>query len=381
MSDVPPPAPGDLPEPGPEAPEEAGGLWHRYRSLPLWLQIVAPLVVLALLVGGIVWATGGSDGDVAGSDTTTASGDSRLEVVLKGLIVRGALTESSVPTTEAPASTAAPTTEAPASTSAPTTGTPATTAEPTTTTTKPTTIPTNPPTTAPAGPVAPTTTAAPATVPPPTAAPVTTEAPVTTAAPPSTEAPETTAAPETTEAAPETTESPGTTEAPDTTLGANTGLPSVATAIERWNEAASGTDVPTISRAEATELTGQYAGYYLIPLTPNGSDVQPQVGLVGKATSPGSGQLAVVMLAWIPGSDEDSSAFYWESFGVLVQALDPSATDDEIADLASRLGEAPDTPPFTRDANVSSGGLDYEASTLEYEGEAGTLDVSAIAVS
>ena len=108
MSDVPPP-PGDMPEPESDSPHEAGGLWHRYRSLPVWLQILAPLVVLAAIVGGIVWATSGSDGDVASSETTTASGDSALEVVIKGLIVADGLTDSSVPTTDAPASTPEPT--------------------------------------------------------------------------------------------------------------------------------------------------------------------------------------------------------------------------------------------------------------------------------
>ena len=108
MSDVPPP-PGDLPEPEADSPPEAGGLWPRYRSLPVWLQILAPLVVVAAIVGGIVWATSGSDGDVASSETTTASGDSALEVVIKGLIVADGLTDSSAPTTDAPASTPEPT--------------------------------------------------------------------------------------------------------------------------------------------------------------------------------------------------------------------------------------------------------------------------------
>jgi hypothetical protein len=87
------------------------------------------------------------------------------------------------------------------------------------------------------------------------------------------------------------------------------------------------------------------------------------------------------MLAWIPGSDEDSSAFYWECFDVLVQAVSPGATSAEIARLASALGEAPDTPPFTGTADASSGGLDYRAFTLPYTGEVGPLTVSAIEIS
>ena len=146
----------------------------------------------------------------------------------------------------------------------------------------------------------------------------------------------------------------------------------------QWNDATTGTDVPTISGADATELTGDYAGYYLLTLTANGSTLPPQVALVGTATAPGSGQLDELMLVWIPGSDEDSSAFYWDCFGVLVQAVSPGATPGEIADLASALGRAPDTPPFTRTAEASSDDLDYRAFTLPYTGEAGTLDVSAI---
>jgi hypothetical protein len=147
----------DLPEPEPDAPPEAGGLWGRYRSLPVGLQILAPLVVLAVIIGGIVWATGGSDGDVATSETTTGSGDSAIEVVLKGLVVTGALTDPSVPTTDAPASTAEPT-------STPTT--------PPTTTTVATT---EPATTAPAAPVVPTTPPPDVTEPPDTTAPPDTE--------------------------------------------------------------------------------------------------------------------------------------------------------------------------------------------------------------
>jgi hypothetical protein len=341
MSDVPSP-PGDLPDPESETPPEAGGLWHRYRSLPLALQFLAPLVVLAVIVGVIVWATGGSDGEEASTESTTASGDGTLTVVIKGLIVTGRLTDSSVPTTDAPASTSEPA------------STPATT-PPTTVTTS--TASSAPATTAPAGPAAPTT-------PPPTTSPsVATEAPVTT------EPPDT------------TTESSDTTEAPTTTAGASPTLPSVSAFFAQWNDATTGTDVPTISGVEATELTGDYAGHYLLTLTATGSTLPPQVGLIGTATASGSGQLDEVTLVWIPGSDDDSSAFYWDCFGVLVQAVSPGATADEITDLASALGQAADTPPFTGTADTSGGGLDYRAFTLPYTGKAGTLDVSAIEIS
>jgi hypothetical protein len=342
MSDVPPPR-GDLPEPELE-PHEDGGLWHRYRSLPVGLQILAPLVVLAVIVGAIVWATSGSDGDLASSDTTDASGDTALEVVIKGIIVADRVTDSSVPTSDRPETTPEPT-------SPPTTVPPATTA-----TTSSTSVATTSPVT---------------TQPPDTTQPPATQPPDTQ--PPDTQPPDT--------EPPDSTEPTDTTDAPTTTAGETPALPSVAAFVDQWNDAATGTDVPTISRAQAQELTGDYAGYYLIPLTANGSTLPPQVGLVGTATAPGSGQLEEGMLVWIPGDDDDSSAFYWDCFGVLVQAISPGATSGEIAALASALGQASDTPPFTGTASASSGGLDYRAFTLPYTGEAGTFDVSAIEVS
>ncbi len=154
----------------------------------------------------------------------------------------------------------------------------------------------------------------------------------------------------------------------------------MAAFFAQWNEASAGTDVPAISATDARELTGDYAGYYLLTLTASGDTQPPQVGLVGTATAPGSGQLDEVMLVWIPGSDEDSSAFYWECFDVLVRAVSPGATPGEIDDLSSALGRTPDTPPFTRTAEASGGGLDYRAFTLPYTGDSGPLDVSAIEI-
>ena len=339
MSDVPPP-PDDLPER--EAEPGTGGLWHRYRSLPVPLQILVPLLVFALIVGGIVWATSGPDGDDTSSETTTASADTALEVVIKGLIVTGGLTDSTVQTTattEALSTTATTTT----TTTTATTSAPATTAAPTPV------VPATPPTT------------------PLTTAPDTTE--VTTTA---TEATTTSEASTTT-----TTEAPTT-----TTIGASpAALPTVTAFFAQWNEATAGTDVPQISGAQARELTGAYSGYYLIPLKASGATQPPQVGLVGRATAPGSGQLDEVMLVWIPGSDEDSSTFYWNCFSVLVQAVSPGTTPDELTGLASDLGEGPDTPPFTSSVEASSGGLDYRVLILQYTGKTESLDVSAIEIS
>ena len=127
------------------------------------------------------------------------------------------------------------------------------------------------------------------------------------------------------------TETPATTDVPATRF------PTVTEFVDQWNAATGGTDVPTISADEATELTGDYAGYHLITLS-------PQVGVLGTLTSPGSGQLDEVLLVWIPGADDDdASDFFWESFAVLTQAISPRITDAETAALEQDLGRAPGT--------------------------------------
>ncbi len=161
---------------------------------------------------------------------------------------------------------------------------------------------------------------------------------------------------------------------PTTTESPASGLPTVADFVSQWNEASGGTDVPTISASEATELTGDYAGYHLITLS-------AQVGLLGTLTSPGSGQLEEVLLVWIPGDDDDdSSEFYWESFGVLTQAVSPGITGVETAALERSLGRAPGMPPFATTTSASSRGFDYRLFSQPYDGDDGTIDVSAIAV-
>jgi hypothetical protein len=368
MSDIGSPGPpDDVPEPESDPAPESEGLWRRYRSLPLWVQIVAPLVVIAVIVGGVIWATRASDGDMASSDTTTASGG-QLELVVKGLIVSGALDDdSSVSTTDAPATTS----PEPTTSSASATTSPATTTAATTTSTPPAT-------TTPAAPVTP------STVPPPTTAAATTAVPTTqglTTDPPATSAPrDTTEPPDGTEV-PDTTEVPDSTDAPPTTNAPSPSLPTVAAFFDQWNKASAGTDVPTISGAQLTELTGDYAGYYLVPLSPTDDDTfPPQVGLVGTATSPGSGQLEELLLVWIPGPDESSSDFYWEAFGVLVQAVSPGTPTAESDALATTLGEAPGTPPFGTTNTASQRGLDFHTMSIAYTGGASNLDVSAIEV-
>ena len=87
-------------------------------------------------------------------------------------------------------------------------------------------------------------------------------------------------------------------------------------------------------------------------------------------------------LVWIPGADKTSSDFYWQSFGVLTQAVTPGTTADETAAIESDLGKAPRTPPFTTTATTTStSGNVYSLFSQPYNSPtAGTIDVSAIKV-
>ena len=312
-----------------QPPDQPSGLWARYRAMPGWLQALIPVVLVAIIIGAI-WLVADSGSEDEAASTTIDADEARLDAVLKGLILVGGAAAL------APSDTAATTSPAPA-----TTETPETTD-------------------------APGTTEATAT----TDAPATTEATATTDAPATTEAPATTDAPVDTEAPP-TTEEPADTSAPPTTNPPQ-GMPTTSDFVANWNDAATG-PVPTISVDEATELTGTYAGYHLITLS-------PQVGLVGSLTSPGSGQLAQVLLVWIPGDDDGSSDFYWDCFNVLTQAVSPGISAEDTASLERDLGRAAGQPPFTTTANASSNGLDYRRFTQHYEGEDETIDVSAISV-
>ena len=106
------------------------------------------------------------------------------------------------------------------------------------------------------------------------------------------------------------------------------------------------------------------------------------MGLIAQLTAPQSGQLAQVMLVWIPGADETSSDFYWESFGVLTQAVTPGTTADQTAAIESALGKAPGMPPFTTTATTTSdSGNVYSLFSQPYDSPtAGPIDVSAISV-
>ena len=334
MTDTPTPnLPGEPPAAAAPTPPPSG-LWHRYRAMPMWLQILIPVLIVAIIVLLIVALSSSGDDDGATSATTVPSGDS-IDDVMKGLIIVGGVTGTSTTTTS---TTALETTTTVAET---------TTVE-TTTTAAPTTVPS--PSTTSAGVVSPT-----------TAAPATTSAPTTTGAPATTDAPATT-----------------------TTVPAAAALPTVADFVSQWNSAVARTNVPEISESQATVLTGDYAGYFLVTLAPvRGSKLPAQVGLIAQLTAPESGQLAKVMLVWIPGADEASSDFYWESFGVLTQAVTPGTTADQTAAIESALGKETGMPPFTTSATTTSdSGNTYSLFSQPYDSAtAGPIDVSAISVS
>jgi hypothetical protein len=91
----------------------------------------------------------------------------------------------------------------------------------------------------------------------------------------------------------------------------------------------------------------------------------PQVGLIGTMSTTDPTQLAELLLVYVSGPDESASDFYWECFGVLTQALDPTMSDAQIADLEESLGRADGTPPFPdgTDNTVDSNGLTYNLYT------------------
>ena len=91
----------------------------------------------------------------------------------------------------------------------------------------------------------------------------------------------------------------------------------------------------------------------------------PQVGLIGTMSTTDPTQIAELLLVYVSGPDESASEFYWESFSVLAQAVDPSITDREIAALEESLGRVDDTPPFPdgTDNTADSNGFNYNLYT------------------
>jgi hypothetical protein len=289
----------------------------------MWLQVLIPVLILAMVVG--LWAIAGSSSDESMSSDTTVA-DSSMDDVLRGIIIAGGIRGEATTTTEV-------------------------------ITTEPTTEPTEPTTT-----VAPQTTLAPTTLAPTTTAGAALPAPTST---PETTVPATTAAP-TTQAP--TTQAPTTTAAaPPTTEVSASALPSPSDFLEQWNAAADGTTVPTLSRDQITQIVdGPLAGAFLATLSPtDGNKMAPQVGIIGTMSTTDPTQIAELLLVYVSGPDESASEFYWESFSVLAQAVDPSITSTDVAALEKSLGRADGTPPFPDDTNntADSNGFNYNLYT------------------
>ena len=322
MSDVPPPIPPD-PSVPPVAPVDASSTpaaevsaagrspWGRYRTLPMWAQILIPVAIIAILIGLVALFTSG-DGDESSPADTTVVGDSSMDDVLRGIIILGGIRGEATPATTA-AETTAPATSEPTVSEAPDTTVAATAPEPTV-----------------------------------TAAPTTTEATSTT------ESTESTVA--------------ATTEPSPTTTSAETGgLPSPDDFLAQWNSAAEGSDVPAITRDQISEIVdGPFAGAFLATLAPDIDDPPaPQVGLIGTMSTADPTQIAELLLVYVEGPDEAASDFYWDAFRVLTLAVDPTTTDEQIADLEQALGREDGLPPFPDDTDNSavSNGFTYNLST------------------
>jgi hypothetical protein len=123
---------------------------------------------------------------------------------------------------------------------------------------------------------------------------------------------------------------------------------------EAWNENVAGTDVPRVRREDVTELDrGPNGRTFVAPLS-------DQVGLVAVVRDDGA--VAQVLLAWIPGGDEEASnRLYRSAFDVLVVTVNPALSPTERGDLATTLGLDAGHPPFPADERA-----DAEAAPQRY---------------
>ena len=78
-----------------------------------------------------------------------------------------------------------------------------------------------------------------------------------------------------------------------------------------------------------------------------------RVGLVAVVRDDGG--VAEVILAWIPGGDEDESArLYRNAFDVLLRTVNPALTAQDRSGIASQLGLAEGRPPFDPGETVTA---------------------------
>jgi hypothetical protein len=108
---------------------------------------------------------------------------------------------------------------------------------------------------------------------------------------------------------------------------------------DAWNANVAGTDVPRITREQVTELdTGANATTFVAALS-------DRVGLVAVVREDGA--VTEVLLAWIPGGDEEDSArLYRNAFDVLLRTVNPALTAQDRSGIAAQLGVTEGRPPF-----------------------------------
>jgi hypothetical protein len=328
------------------------GLWARYRGARLWVQIIIPVAIVAVLVGAGALIVNATSDDSSSSDN---SAHALLLAIAKKLSDEQASAATSTTSSSSSTST---------STSTTTEATTTTVAETTTTVVETSTSVAPPPVTT--------------TSPPTTAAATTTEAPTTEA--PTTEAP-TTEAP--------TTEAP-TTEAPTTealTTAPAASAPSPSTALRplpsgqvaaspanfqtAWNAAVAGTNVPLIEQWSQEDIAGNAA---------NIADLGGNIRVVLLSSSP-DGPVAEVVLAWLPltGSDDQATQnqAYRDAFNVVMTTVNDAVTPQEQETVANELGLDADHPPFAAET-TNEATLRPQHYRLEALQPAGASDVDTL---
>jgi hypothetical protein len=105
---------------------------------------------------------------------------------------------------------------------------------------------------------------------------------------------------------------------------------------------------------------------------------------VAVAADTPNGPIAAAVLAWLPVSDPSQVAAQNEAFrnafDVLVKTVNPSATEEQQATLASQLKLTPATPPFPTGTETSATlePQQYRLEALVPEGQSGPDTLIAV---
>jgi len=97
-----------------------------------------------------------------------------------------------------------------------------------------------------------------------------------------------------------------------------------------------------------------------------------------------NGPVAAAVLVWLPLADSGQIAtqneMYRNAFAVLVETVNPKATEAQQTTLAAQLHLTPTTPPFSSDTSVSAT-LDpdrYHLEALQPDGQSGPDTLIAV---